>query len=288
MPPTALLYKSLRKKRIKVNGLRVTDGSHRLAEGDFLEVYCNDEYFAAPAKELPLPVLPLSVVYEDDHILIMDKPHGLPSQGEGNTDSLEARMRAYLIKTGSYHPEAENTFLPSLCHRIDRNTDGLVIGAKDAESLRILNEKFRRREIRKFYLCETQKTPSPTEGEINGYLRRDDGARKMIFSSTEIPHATPCRTRYRVLQKGTPALVEAELLTGRTHQLRAGFAALGCPLLGDVKYGASPDGGNRYQHLTAYRLIFTFDGQDNGCLNHLQGKEFLLPRASKHRKEDLG
>lgn len=272
-----MIYKSLRKKRIKVNGKRITDGSLRICEGDRLEIYCNDECFAESNVTVATPIFQhiLMVVYEDEHIIVMDKPSGLPSQGEPGEDSLEAEMRDYLIQKGDYQPEKEHTFLPSLCHRIDRNTSGLVIGAKDAESLRIMNEKIKNREVRKFYLCETQGTPTPETGEIRGFLKKDEKNRRMVFSQTKVPGSISCHTKYRVLKPGKTALVEAELFTGRTHQIRAGFAYLGYPLVGDIKYGASKDGKGTYQHLNSYRLFFDFT-TDSGCLSYLKGKEIRL------------
>lgn len=268
------VYKSLRKKKVKVNGKRITDGTLRLNQGDVLELYINDEFFAAEEAPYWQSLSPqLSVVYEDAHILVMDKPAGMLSQAE-NEASLEGHMRAYLYQKGEFNPKAEHTFLPSLCHRIDRNTNGLVVGAKDAESLRILNQKIRDREIQKFYRCETHGTPDPPRGEITGWLKKDEDKQKMVFFSQETPGAVFCHTRYRVLRPGKTALVEAELLTGRTHQIRAGFARLGCPLLGDVKYGAPKETG-RYQHLTSCRLVFAFT-TDSGCLDYLKGKEIAL------------
>ncbi len=273
-----IIYKSLRKKKIKVNGKRITDGSLRISERDRLEVYCNDELFTVLESTKPTtPILnhTLVVLYEDEHIIVMNKPSGLPSQGEPGEDSLEAEMRDYLIRKGDFNPEKENTFLPSLCHRIDRNTAGLVIGAKDAESLRILNQKIKDKEIRKFYLCETQGTPEPPAGEIIGYLKKDENARRMIFHEQKVPDSLSCHTRYRVLKPGGIATVEAEILTGRTHQIRAGFAHLGHPLVGDVKYGANKDGKHTFQHLVAYKLIFDFT-TESGCLAYLSGKEIII------------
>ncbi len=272
-----IIYKSLRKKRIKVNGKRITDGSLRICEGDRLEIYCNDEFFATATHTDATPVFQheLWVVYEDEHIIVMNKPSGLPSQAEPGEDSLEAEMRDYLIRKGDYQPERENTFLPSLCHRIDRNTSGLVIGAKDAESLRIMNEKIKNREVRKFYLCETEGTPTPKTGEIRGWLKKDEKGRRMIFSDIKVPGATSCHTRYRVLESGKIATVEAELFTGRTHQIRTGFAHLGHPLVGDVKYGAKKDGKGSYQHLNSYRILFDFT-TESGSLAYLKGKEIRL------------
>ncbi len=274
--PMGVLYKSLRKKRIKVNGKRVTDGALRLQTGDVLELYLNDALFEKKDSAIYQSLSPeLSVVYEDQHILVMDKPWGMLSQSE-TEESLEGHMRAYLLQKGEFDPEAEQTFLPSLCHRIDRNTDGLVIGAKDAESLRILNQKIRDKEIRKFYLCQVEGVPEPRTGEIQGWLKKDEKKKKMYFVTENDRGAVFCHTRYRVLKADKTSLVEAELLTGRTHQIRAGFARLGCPLLGDVKYGAKKETG-RYQHLTATRLVFAFE-TEGGILEYLNGTEMSLNR----------
>lgn len=271
------VYQSLRKKKVRLNGKRVTDGSLRLSEGDRLELYINDEFFGkSSTPPLWQNLTPrLSVVYEDAHILIMNKPAGMLSQSE-TEESLETHMRAYLYRKGDFDPSREHTFLPSLCHRIDRNTNGLVIGAKDAESLRILNQKIRDKEIAKFYLCQTEGTPKPEAGELSGWLKKNEAKQKMEPADKDSPGAIFYQTRYRVLRPGAVALVEAELLTGRTHQIRAGFASLGCPLVGDVKYGAK-QASNRFQHLTAYRLVFAFT-TDAGCINDLNGKEFILEK----------
>lgn len=277
---SGVIYKSLRKKHIKVNGKRVTDGSVKITEGDVLELYINDDFFA-DEKKLPLwtGVNPnLNVVYEDNHIIIMDKPSGMLSQGEEDEESLEAHMRAYLYRKNEFDPLKENTFMPSLCHRIDRNTRGLVIGAKDGESLRILNEKIKMREIRKYYLCRTEGTPKPEKGEIKGWLKKDGKNRKMEFSKTEVKGGAFCHTIYEVIKDGKQPLIEVELLTGRTHQIRACFSAMGCPLTGDVKYGASRDGKMDFQHLISYRIKFDFK-ENNGVLDYLKGKEITINKG---------
>lgn len=275
--PQSVIYKSLRKKRIKCNSKRVTDGATRLQEGDVLELYINDDFFAKDNKKAIwqelIPIL--EVVYEDEHIIVMKKTSGMPSQGGEDEVSLEAHMRAYLYNKGEYNPEKENSFLPSLCHRIDRNTSGLVIGAKDAESLRVLNQKVRDKEIRKFYLCEVEGELMPDKGEISGWLLKEEKTRKMIFSDKQIKGASECRTRYKVLKGGEVSLVEAELLTGRTHQIRASFSHIGHPLVGDVKYGAKKTKSKDFQHLVSYRLIFDFS-TDSGCLEYLKGREIKI------------
>lgn len=276
--PMSLIYKSLRKKHIKVNSKRVTDGNLKLNQGDILEIYINDEFFSKTEKPFFAEIAPkLSVVYEDERIIVMNKPSGMLCQAEEGVESLEVHMRSYLYKKGEFDYEKENTFIPSLCHRIDRNTSGLVIGAKDAEGLKILNEKIRKREIRKFYLLRTQGIPKPKNGEIVGYLKKNEKTRKMEFSKYKVDGGLPCKTIYRTIKDGENPLVEAELLTGRTHQIRAGFGAMGCPLLGDVKYGAKSDGNNNYQFLISYKIIFDFK-DNSGVLEYLKGKEIALDK----------
>lgn len=277
---SGVIYKALRKKHIKINGKRVTDGSVKITEGDVLELYINDEFFA---EEKPLALWTkinprLDIVYEDNHIIIMDKPSGMLSQGEENEESLELHMRAYLYRKNEYDPSKENTFMPSLCHRIDRNTRGLVMGAKDSESLRILNEKIKMREIRKYYICQTEGTPKPERGEIKGWLKKDGKDRRMEFCKTEVKDGVFCHTLYDVIKRGEQALVEVELLTGRTHQIRACFGAMGYPLSGDVKYGAPRDGKKDFQHLISYKIKFDFK-ENNGVLGYLKGKEFIINKG---------
>lgn len=271
------VYKSLRKKKVRVNG-RHKDGTYRLCCGDEVCMYINDEFFAAESVSFSWQSAPDSVdiVYEDENILVANKPGGMPSQDTDEiTDSLESRIRSYLYKKGEVDTEASPLFIPSLCHRIDRNTAGLVIAAKNSAALRIINEKIRSREIRKLYLCETEHTPNPPEGSIRGWMTRNTKAKKMIFSERELPDASRCETLYRTIRRGSPALVEAELLTGKTHQIRAGFSHLGCPLSGDVKYGAKKDGKREYQHLLSYKIIFAFESE-SGILEYLKGKEIIL------------
>ncbi len=263
------VYKSLRKKKVRVNGSH-RDGSFRLSENDRVCLYINDELFKAEDNDFPwIDISPsVNIVYEDENILIAHKPSGLLSQGDG--DCLENRVRSYLYRKGEIKAHA---FIPSLCHRIDRNTSGLLIAAKSSEALRILNQKIKNREIRKLYLCETENVPTPEKGILSGYLKKDEKLRKMIFYPEKQKDALLCKTIYKTIKKSSTVLVEAELLTGRTHQIRACLSYLGAPLTGDVKYGATPDGKREFQHLTAYKLIFDFKG-DNGCLDYLSKKTF--------------
>ena len=283
--PQALLYKSIRLKRIKLNGKRC-EISTRLQTGDLLQLYLNDEFFAADEKKPAFFSAPatLQVVYEDENILLVDKKPGLIVHADDNnqTDTLINRILRYLYEKGSYCPEQENSFTPSLCNRIDRNTGGIVIAAKNAAALRILNEKIKGREIDKQYLCIVHGKPQPQTGTLKGYLRKDADANKVEISQKPIKDGRTILTRYRVLDtRGRFSLVEVDLLTGRTHQIRAHFASVGHPLLGDTKYGLNRHNkGTGYQHqaLYSYKLTFSFP-TDAGLLSYLTGKTFEAERV---------
>ena len=274
--PAGMIYKWLRKKRVKVNGKRA-DGAYRLADGDVLELYINDEFFAENEKRraaLPAYLLEgreLRVVYEDGNILVADKPSGLSAHSPFGTDGdcLIYRIQAYLYQKGEFDPRTENTFSPALCNRIDRNTSGLVIAAKNAAALRGINEKIRNREIEKYYILRTEGVMSPRSGTLEGYILKDEKTHSVKFFKNEVKGAKRAATEYRVLDDG--GLTEVRLLTGRTHQIRASFAAAGHPLCGDVRYGAQKNGGKDFQDLRAYKIVFSFK-TPSAELGYLDGK----------------
>lgn len=268
--PKGMIYKWIRKKRVKINGKKSNIDSF-INEGDVIELYINDEFFD-DKKDIPAYLTrkpQLSLVYEDENILISDKPSGMVAH-DGD-DSLICRVQAYLYQKSEYDPKNEKTFAPALCNRIDRNTSGLVIAAKNAEALRIINEKIRNREIDKFYILKTEGVILQSEGKIEGYTIKNEKENKVYFYKENIAGSKKCVTEYRTLDKeGT---VEAKLITGRTHQIRASFAAIGHPLVGDVKYGAKKDGKSSFQNLRAYKLVFSFN-TPAGKLEYLSGKVF--------------
>lgn len=279
--PQSLLYKYIRKKRIKVNGKRA-EISTRLHEGDVLELYINDEFFEKPEPTYDFlhAGTKLNILYEDEHLLVLDKPVGLLSHPDDReyVDTLIGRVRRYLYEKGEYDPEAEQSFAPALVNRIDRNTGGIVLAAKTAEALRVLNQKMKDREIHKFYLCAVHGTPKPEAGLLKGYLWKDEQKNKVFVYREPRPGAKTIETKYRVLRsEQNMSLVEVELLTGRTHQIRAHFASIGCPLVGDGKYGNNrknrKQGGRRKQFLYSYKTVFDFT-TDAGALEHLNGKVF--------------
>ena len=281
--PGGLMHKYVRLKRIKVNGKR-TEPAYRLCQGDTVQLYINDEFFERPSEQMAfqkIAVPRVQVLYEDNNILLADKQPGMVVHADerGGADTLIAHIQAYLAQSGQWDPRDEASFVPALCNRIDRNTGGIVIAAKNAQALRILNQKVKDRELEKRYLCIVHGRPRPPEGLIENYLRRDEKRKQVTLHRTRVPGAKTARTRYRTLAtEGRLSLVECELLTGRTHQIRAHMASIGCPLLGDGKYGLNELNrpyGETGQALYAYRLTFRFDG-DAGALHYLNGRTFTV------------
>lgn len=281
--PPALLQKYIRLKRIKVNG-KGSQRDIRLAEGDILQLYINDEFFDKPREEnlfLTLFRPQLNLVYEDENLLLADKRPGMVVHADETekVNTLINHIRAYLYQKKEWNPKAENAFAPALCNRIDRNTGGIVIAAKNAETLRILNEKIRTHEIEKSYLCVTAGRPNPPKGKIEGFLVKDEAKKQVSFHKRPVPGGRTAVTFYDTLEtRGPLSLVECRLLTGRTHQIRVSMAAAGCPLLGDGKYGNGAL-NRRYhetrQALYSYRLHFAFP-TGGGLLDYLRGREFTV------------
>ena len=284
--PESLLQKYIRLKHIKLNG-KGAKRDTRLAAGDLLQLYINDEFFEKPREEnsyLKVGTPRLTIVYEDENILLLDKKPGVLCHSAGTWDynTLIANVQAYMAQKGEWKPKEENSFAPALCNRIDRNTGGIVIAAKNAEALRILNEKIRDREIEKFYLCAVSGRPRPASGRLENYLFKDAKKNQVFIKDKPGPGCKTAVTEYRVLGcKGQLSLVECRLLTGRTHQIRAQMAHAGWPLLGDGKYGRerfNKDFGENGQALYSYRLRFEFP-TDAGVLEYLRGKELRVERV---------
>ena len=283
--PASLAQKYIRIKRIKCNGKRI-ERDARLQNGDVLQLYINDEFFDKPRQDnayLTVASPKLTIVYEDAHILLVDKRPGLavhPHDGAEYGRTLIDHIQSYLYQKGDWKPRGENAFTPALCNRIDRNTGGIVIAAKTAMALRVMNQKIKDRELDKRYLAIVVGTPKPREGSLKGYLFKDAQKNRVYVTDTPKPGSKSCQTNYKTLaSRSGLSLVECELITGRTHQIRAQFAHAGHPLLGDGKYGKLDKRYDRnYQALYSYKLSFAFT-TDAEELDYLNGKTFQVSKV---------
>lgn len=280
--PQSLMYKYIRKKRIKVNNKRA-EISTILQVGDVVDMYINDEFFAKPETRYDFTGAPsrLDILYEDENIMLLDKKAGLLCHPDDReyVDTLITRIKKYLYEKGEYKPDEENSFTPALVNRIDRNTGGIVIAAKNAESLRIMNAQMKQRtNLKKFYLCVCHGIMERDSGLLEGYLLKDEKKNTVKILKHPCDGAKEIRTKYKVLGRDYDkqlSLVEVELMTGRTHQIRAHFASIGHPLLGDGKYGTNKlnkDFGYHKQCLYSYKLVFMFD-ESAGILSYLHSRE---------------
>lgn len=280
--PKALMYKYIRTKRIKVNSKRAQI-STRLNEGDAVDIYINDEFFSKSEHRYDFSGASknIDIIYEDENIILADKKAGLLCHPDDKEyiDNLIARIKRYLYEKGEYDPDSENSFTPALVNRIDRNTGGIVIAAKNAQSLKILNAQMKERNLKKTYLCVVHGVMERKNGTLEGWLLKDEKKNKVKIYKQNVPGSKEIRTRYSVIEndyQNDLSLVEVDLLTGRTHQIRAHFASIGHPLLGDGKYGTNELNkklGYKKQFLYSYKLKFELD-ESAGMLSYLNGKIF--------------
>ena len=283
--PKSMMFKQIRKKNIKVNRKRCTP-EQILTEGDVIDLYLNDDLLKEKAVHYDFLKAPkgLDVVYEDDNVILLNKPQGMLCHPDGReyVNTLLSSLKRYLYEKGEYSPQDENSFAPALANRIDRNTAGIVIGAKNAAALRVLTAKIKSREVEKYYLTIAHGAFDKPADTLTAYLTKDERKNMVKVLDAPADGAKRIETKYRVLDTaGDFTLLEIELLTGRTHQIRAQLAAIGHPLLGDGKYGKTH--GRYRQELCSYRVKFNFSG-DCGCLDYLAGREFKLSSCGVLKK----
>jgi len=281
--PQSLMYKFLRTKKIKLNRKRA-EPNDMLSLGDEIQLFIKDEFFDTPEKDenaLQTIKPKLDIVFENKDIMLLNKRPGVVvhEDDEGKDNTLVMHLKAYLCQKGEYDPKNEQSFAPALCNRIDRNTGGIVIAAKNAQALRDMNERIRNGEMSKYYLCAVHGVPKRREDKLKAYLFKDERTNKVDVVDNPKPGYKEIITGYKVIaSRDGDSLLEIRLYTGRTHQIRAHMAHIGLPLLGEGKYGINREDkkrGYRHQALYSYRLRFDFE-KNGGYLDYLAGREFSL------------
>ncbi len=271
--PKSLMFKEIRKKNIKINRKRCS-AEQILGEGDILDLYLNDDVLHVKEKHYDFlkASTDLDIIYEDENLILLNKKVGILCHPDGKDyiDNLVARLKRYLYEKGEWSPE-DSSFTPSLANRIDRNTGGIVIGAKNAQALKAVNESIKSREIEKYYLTVVHGEMPKKSETLTAYLTKNEKKNTVTVTDNQVQGSKKIITGYTVLDYYNDAsLLEIRLLTGRTHQIRAHLAHIGHPLYGDGKYGI--DKGRYRQALYSYKLKFSFENEN--ILSYLDGRVF--------------
>lgn len=292
--PKSFLYKMMRKKNIVLNGKKCT-GNEKLKQGDSIKLFFSDETiekfsagtYVTPKKE-KINMLP--IIYEDEQVLLMNKPVGVLSQKAKDSDvSAVEILINYLIETNQLSKEQFRTFHPSICNRLDRNTSGILVAGKTLPALQEMNRFFKERTIAKYYWCLVKGRVIKSEDYIKGYLVKDQKTNKVSITKKKTEEGVPIETEYCVIQSNDEvSLLEVHLITGKTHQIRAHLASIGHPIIGDYKYGDKQINemyrqayGLKSQLLHAYRLEMP---SSNGSLAYLNDRKFVAELPDKFIK----
>lgn len=275
--PLSQIYKMLRKKLVKVNG-KGSKEDYRLSLGDVVEIYSIE--VSTEKETVKKADRDFEIIYEDDNILIVDKPAGLilhPDKGH-TENTLVDQVLYYLYQKNEYVPEKEVTFKPAAVNRLDLNTAGLVMFAKNYNSLKELSQMVRERSLEKYYICMV-KGKMDKDLDMISYLLKDNKSNKVSIFKEYQRGCKKIETSFMpVKTTGRYSLVEVDLITGRSHQIRAQLLNIGHPIIGDIKYGDNNENmffKNRYglknQFLFSYRIHFN---KAPGKLSYLDGREF--------------